>query len=344
MNYGLTQDKLDPRDIWLDELLAGQEEDIVPLTDKFRTEDIPFENQGSTVFCCAFAAAKLVQIFVYLNTGARIVLSKMDLFFNGGGTKKGAGFKQMLEQLRTVGCHSNGKMPMPEDPYSINLSKDFEKLKKEAAMLPTERPYKIDGYARIVPTEDELEKARKKYGAVLVGVYAKGGWFSDLTKRKGTPDNHAVIYVGKEKGICRWIHDSITNLKIFDGYHRLSPDYNFLSAFVITGVTDQARQEIYAKRLEEYPVCVSRYGKPQNYLAEVQAENEMLDTFKKNNNPSLMVYAMRHKKQLINARAYGDYNFQYTKWGIWHAGDLINFEYAKMKGLKLPFNLDEVKK
>lgn len=340
MSYGYIQDEVDYRDIWADEILAG--DNALPI--EHLPKKLSFENQGKWPLCVSMAVTKLWEMFLVKKLGIHKELSQMDLFFNSGGTEQGSGFRNNLWRAKNFGCHSYVRFPLLKD-LDTTFPKMFFELKGLASILPLERENKILGFVRVKNDKESIKQTTLSSGGVLVGVYANGGYFSDKAKRRSKKDNHGTVCDGWDKNGNWRIADSLPNksVKTWDGYHFLDKDYVFNSVYAITELPENYKEFIEIKR-QEFENCLNRYGKQMNYMAEVQAENDLHQAFKKNNNPALYAFAMRDRQQLINARAYGGYNFQYTKWGIWHAGDLINYEYAKMTGCNLPFNLDEIKK
>ena len=318
---GLLPDTFDPKDVWVDELLGGEEEIHIP--SEYKIKDLEFEPQGSYPFCVAFSVTKLVEEFLRKKHGVKYTFSQPKLFYDAGGSIRGTYFRSGLNVAKQDGCMSYGKAPMPEPIWGND---QFYELQGKYKAIPYkgDEP-KILGYARVNGYSDiELKEAVLKHGPILIGVAASGGYWSSYTKRAKTTDNHACILVGwDEHG---WIvFDSLQPRTDFSGYHTLDKSYTFSSAYAVVEVEDpQWREKVYEKRKEGFEHCLNHYGQPRNFPAEQEAAALLTKEFKKFKNQSVWEAAGKFWTAYVNAVAYGGYNASYMKWGLWQSGDVIN--------------------
>lgn len=333
---GLLPDVFDPRDVFEDEL-AG-EALAVALPPKYRTEDLVFEPQGSWPFCASFATTKMVEHALAKLHGDRYELSQPHLFFHSGGGPGGSTFRGNLDTARNLGTRLFQDFPMPKDLYDLE---SFPQVREQALKLKPDPTMRIVGYVRITPNRDAIKEAIFKYGMVMVGVKAAGGYWGDRAKRPASSvDDHATLLVGWEPDGAWVAFDSLQPSRGFTGYHTLDKDYEFHSVYAVTELPKDWKEQ-RDKAREAPSNNAARYGKPRDFPAEVKFAAEMLEAFKKFNNQSVLEAAGRFWEQLIRAGVYGGYSLSYRKWGIWQPGDLINFVYHYRRTGKQLFNLDK---
>ena len=338
---GLIQDSFDPRDIWLDEIVGASEE---PIPEEYKIEGLKFEPQGYWPFCVSFSVTKMIEEAIHRQSGVRQEFSQPHLFIDSGGGKNGSSFRSNLNRAKGFGVCSYALCPMPDDLYNTKDEK-WNEIKTMVQNTPLNSAYKILGYVRVQNDPDALKRAILGNGPIMVGVYANNTsyWKPDHNRLiKNSGDNHATLLVGWDKE--HWIlFDSLKPSRDWsNGYHTISKDYNFNSAYAITEIPQEQKEEIKVKRLK-YERCLNHYGQVGDHELEVRTGLKILDAFRKNKNESVLAAAGRFWPQLINAVAYGGYSAEYTKWGIWHPGDIINFVYAwKTTGEEI-FDLDKLR-
>lgn len=338
-NSGYIQDSIDPRDVYLDEIVGGEEK---PIPKSYRTEGLVFEPQGAYPFCASMATTKMVEYAVAKQTSIHHDLSQPHLFFNCGGSTVGSTFRGNLNLALTSGCIHAAKCPMPKDIWDTD---NFQEERRKAIATPFIEPQKILGYARVNPKVLELQRAIVDYGLVLVGVAASGGYWRDEAKRPaGKPDNHACLLCGWDEDGSWWVFDSLQPFKGFTGYHRLHRDYEFQSAYVVTELPADWKEKRDEARTEPFAHCLNHYGKPRNFEREQEVAAEMLREFKRFNNQSVLEAAGRFWTVVCNMVVYGGYNISYAKWGMWHPGDVINFIYAWRRTGKFIFDPNKERK
>jgi len=317
---GLLSDSFDPRDIWLDEILAG--ETISP--EKFIIEELPYERQFGFPFCVSFATTTLIE-YHYKKQGDVRAFSQPHLFFSAGGTTAGSTFRGNLYTAKERGVIPYTEMPMPK-PDFIFLEDWFGNLKDQVARIGFKDSATITGFAHVQPNPEVLKAALLTSGPILVGVSTKGDYYKGNAKRASSIDNHAVLLVGwNEKS---WIiFDSLGWAERTKGYVTLDLAYTFNTGYVVTELPKKWQKEVEAVRSEPFAHALNHYGKPRDYGAEVKFAGEMLTAFEKFNNKSVLDAAGRFWAVLINAGVYGGYNLSYYKWGMWQPGDIINDVY-----------------
>lgn len=331
--YGLLPDPFDPRDVWIDEIVAGDEK---PLPKSYETPGLSFEPQGAWPFCASFCATKMAEYAIKRRTGVSYDLSQPHLFFHSGGSREGSTFRGNLDAAKNKGLVSYAKCPMPDDIWDT-AGFDVERLR--ALSVPF-GDIRIDNYARVTPDREAIKRAISRFGLVMVGVAASGGYWADRAKRPaGKPDNHATILKGwAEDGA--WIClDSLQPRRDFDGTHSLAPDYQLTSAHVVTEFPEDWRL-IVANERQAPPNNENYYGKRRDLALEQRVASQMLLAFQSFQNESVLHAAGRFWLMYVRAVAYGGYSLSYTKWGQWKPGDIINDCYNwRRTGLHL-FDFD----
>lgn len=335
---GYVPDSFDPRDVWVDEVLAGDETQIPP---KYLIEGLRYECQYSLPFCVSFATTTMIE-YHYAKRGTSIALSQPHLFFHSGGGPNGSSFRPNLNTAKSPGCIKYDKCPMPEATYGAD-SAWLELLKPQVLSIPFEDTVTITGYARVTPDTESLQRAIMQHGPILVGVAAGGDYYSGKGKRTKKTDNHAVLLVGwtPESWV---IFDSLNWVRKSDGYGTLDRSYTFQSAYVVTELPGNWKEVRDTVRSEPYANALNHYGKRRDFEAEQQFAAKMLDEFKKFNNQSVLEAAGRWWSVMCNAGVYGDYSLSYRKYGVWQPGDLINFVYHWRRTGEYLFDLNEPRK
>lgn len=337
MGSGFLPNPFDERDVWLDEIVAGAGE---PLPMSYRIDGLRFEPQGAWPFCAAFSVTTMVENAAARKTGIRYDLSQPHLFFNAGGTLAGSSFRANLDFAKNSGCLPYARFPMPEDLYDLT---GFEIVRESARKTPAAASSAISGYARVSTDREALKGAILASGPVLVGVAASGGYWGDRARRPaGKPDNHACLLVGWNDDGSWWAFDSLQPARDFDGYHTLSSDYAFNSAYVVTELPENWK-EIRDEAREAPPNNANYYGKPRDLERERHVASEMLTAFDSFKNQGVKDAAGRFWEMYIRAVAYGGYSISYTKWGVWHAGDIVNDCYMSKRTGKHIFNFDKLR-
>lgn len=321
---GLLESPLDPRNVYVDEL--GGDEDLAPLPKSYRTEGLKFEPQGKWPFCVAMSITKMFEYAIFQKTGIHTEFSPPHLFFHGQGGINGSYVHLLLDLARKSGVVSLGHCPMPKNLWDAST---FSEEKEDVLKVMFENTEKIPGYAYVTPRTDDLKRAIMKYGMVMVGVYAGGGYFGDRAKRANTRNNHLTLLVGWEEDGGWVIFDSVQPSKNlpYGGYHVLSSTYDFGTCAVLTELPADWKARRDEARSEPYAHCLNHYGKPMDFAAEVAFAAQMDAEFKKFNNQSVYEAAGKFWHVLTNMGVYGGYSLSYRKFGMWQPGDLINMIY-----------------
>lgn len=325
--FGLTQEDIDPRDVWEDEILAGEQDDI---PSSFRTEGLTYEPQGAYPFCVSFAATTLAELWYERAVkGKKFAYSQPHLFFHSGGGKHGSGFRANLVTLLDKGAIPYQAYPM-RDPKVGRGNTWFEEMSVEAQKIPFTDAMKIGGFIRVQSTADALKRAVIKYGGLLVGVAAgSGDYYTGNGKRVKEIDNHAVLLVGWTA--THWIiFDSLWWAQKTGGYVTLDRSYTFPSAYAITSLPENWRDVRDEKRKEEWQNVLNHYGMKGNHALEVKTANDLLNAVQKANIAGVSAAAGRFWLVYVNAIAYGGYTIT----------DVINDAYSWSKRGEHIFNFD----
>lgn len=319
---GLVLDSFDPRDVWEDEVLSGED---INLPAHYRIDGLQYDYQGVYPFCVSFATTTLIEYLHKINTGGeRLQFSQPHLFFHSGGSTRGSSFRSNLNVARKNGVISYSKMPLPE-PITELMPDWVNKLRAIADGIPFKDSAKVSGYVRIGNRPDELKKAIMKYGPLLVGVKTKGDYYTN-NKHKRYPgaDNHAVLLVGWETDGSWIIFDSLNYVRKHSGYRELHSTYDFPSAYAITELPRNWRRTRDKERKKGFTHCLNHYGKNRVFRLEQEVALQLAKEFEKFDNQSVWEAAGKFWTVYINAVAYGGYNISYKKWGMWQPGDVIN--------------------
>jgi len=302
--FGLVQDTIDPRDVWEDEILGGEDE---PLPESYLTQNLPYEPQGSYPYCVSFAATTMMELWYNKETkGEQHKFSQPHLFHNSKGSKTGSSFRENLNTLVKNGAVSYERLPMPD--VSTGKPKDwYEKEKERASRVPFEGAKKVGGFVRVQSDPESLKRAVMRYGAVLVGVAAgSGDYYTGNGKRVKNIDNHAVLLVGWDAKYW-YIFDSLWWVQKNKGYGTLNRSYTFPSAYAITSLPENWKELRDEKRKGEWENVLNHYGLPANHELEVKIASELLAAVKKS--PEASAVAGRFWTVLCNAIAYGGYTY-----------------------------------
>lgn len=340
---GLIQDTFDPRDVWADEIgLAGAGE----LPEKFLIEGLNYEVQGFYPFCVSFATTTIIESKYRSENSVNIRLSQPHLFFHSGGGVKGSNFRYNLNTAldEKKGCISWVRMPMP-NPYTP-FPNWLVELKRDADAIPFTDTKRIAGYVRVNNDVESLKQALLAHGPLLVGVDSKspGYYTGKASKRKNSIDDHAVVLAGWNDEDNTFIRfDSLGHANVTDGYVAMSQDYPFITAYAITELPEDWREQRDVSRKTGFEICLNHYGKPRDYARELQVAADMVREFQKFNNQSVWEAASKFWTVYINAIAYGGYSLSYKKFGIWQSGDVINDCYNWRRTGKNIFDFNKLR-
>lgn len=331
---GLSRDSFDQRDVWLDEIVAGD----VSLPPRFRIEGMRYERQYSWPLCASFATTSAIE-FHFKKRGQDKQFSQPHLFVHAGGGLTGSGFRANLEVARTSGLIPYERMPLDSNRPPNWL----EKIRAEARAIPFDNAEKIEGYARVQPTIEHLKRALMTSGPAIIGVRADASYYKGGSKRSGPVDNHAVVLTGWDERNFT-ILDSLSWVQNTGGEGTIALDYGIQSAHVITKLPSDWKEVVEEVRSEPFANALNHYGKRRNLEAEQLAAATLLTELKKFNNQSVLDAAGRFWNVATNMIVYGGYSISYTKWGRWMPGDIINMLYAYRRTGKLIFDPNRERK
>lgn len=319
---GLLPQPLDPRDLWEDELGGIPE---VTFPKEHRLNGLEFEPQGAWPFCVAFSVTKMVENAITRIKGEQVSLSQPHLFFNSGGSPRGSTFRGNLNTAKARGCINYNKFPMPFDIWEND---NFGAFREAALAEPFTDAKKILGYIRVNPDRNAIKSAILRYGMVMVGVAASGGYWTPATKRPPKkPDDHAILLVGWDANDNWWAFDSLQPSRDFNGYHTLHSSYEFLSVYAVTELPEDWKEKQAETRSEGFEHCLNHYGQQRDFEKEQKAAQELVEAFNRFNNESVKAAAGKFWTVLCNAVAYGGYSVSYTRFGLWQPGDAVNDIY-----------------
>lgn len=303
-NSGYVPDELDPRDIWLDEVYAG---DTDPLPESYRIEGLPFRDQGLYPYCGSMACTSAAQ-FEYSQIGQTVEFSQPKTFYEAGGTPQGSTIRGNLDVLVKHGAIPYKDFPLPKDVN--DRPEDWYQINKKTALdLPFRDAKKINGYAKVICLPDHLKRAILRYGCIIVPVAAYGAYFSPTgyAKRVNWDDNHLVVLKGWDKN--GWlIHDSLSWKT--NGDRWLDISYQFAVAYCLLDLPEDWREKRDEVRKATAPNALEHYGQRRSLAREIEVANELLKQLKAFNNQSVLEAAGRFWTVLTNAIAYGGYSYR----------------------------------
>lgn len=318
-NFGYVEDPFDPRDVWLDEVFAGDEGREIPT--KYHIDELVYDRQGVYPYCVSFATTSVVEYLHKKETGKEIKLSPAHLFYNAEGGIYGSSVRQNLNVVRE---EDKGAIPDKYFPMPIEIGKKsndwFPTYKKKAKGVPFKDATHIKGYARVLPFKSTIKKAILDHGPLLIGVFVsrRDGYYTGHGERKTEDDNHCVALTGWDDDKNVWyIHDSLGWVSANNGTGTLSQNYTFRYAYAITELPEnwkQLRDESREKDFEQDPTspnpsALEHYGKQRNMELEITTANEMLARFNAFGNKSVKDAAGRFWPLYTNAIAYGGYTY-----------------------------------
>lgn len=296
---GYVPDTFDNRDVWVDEVYAGD----VELPRAFKVEGYAYRDQGPFPFCVSMACCAETRRQL-----ATLELSQPHTFFNAGGSKTGSSIRNNLDHIVKLGAIPYTTMPFPEDLYA-KFENWYDVMRKQALSIPSKDGKMIPGYAKVICNERDLKMAILNHGGLIVPVAAFGDYFKGKSKRTRSDDNHVVVLKGWDDDLGIWyLHDSL--IWKTNGEHTVDKSYQFGSAYSILALPQNWREIRDEKRSEGMQDALNHYGLKRSLEREIEVANEMLKQFKAFNNQSVLEAAGRFWPLYTNAIAYGGYSYR----------------------------------
>jgi len=302
-NSGFIEDSFDPRDVWADELFAGETD----IPEYYKVEGLRYEKQGVWPLCTSFACTTLAEWKYERLNEKRYDFSQQHLFFTSGGGEHGSSVRQNLNVLEDIGGVDYKKYPMPKDIMK-KPSNWVEIGRKTAKSIPTGKARKTPGYLRVLPFKKSIKQAILNHGPLAIGVNASKsqGYYTGNAVRKTDSDNHLILLVGWDDVDNKWIiFDSLSWVEKNQGYGTLNQDYTFRFAYAMEELPEDWKEKRDEARA--VPGALDHYGKQRVWSKEKDAEQALLKAFKKFKDKSVFDAAGRFWTTYINAIAYGGY-------------------------------------
>jgi hypothetical protein len=289
----------------------------------------PFRYQGSTNLCTAYAGSSIASIFESKENIKSVTFSPSELFFRSNGQLNGNYL------INTANAMKAGVVPevyvptvIPDrwDVNTFNAMKDKSHASPQAEALS--KQYAIKSAASVIPDRNSVISALGVSPLMLALGIGKGYFNTVAPRQTAYSAYHAVVLAGIDKDGNYVIFDSLTQHKDFDGFHKLAPDYEVLSALSFIDLPDNW-QEIQDKdHTDTFSGVLNHYGFSRDLHLEQTTAQKLTDVAKLNAN--VQSYIGRDFLVYVNAVAYGRYSIQ----------DILNYCYSIRRGLKLPFNLN----
>lgn len=298
------------------ELFLGADSGMI---DDWRPYTPPFRTQGSSYYCTAFAGTAIGTMFNKLETGKEQIFSALELFYRTGGSTWG-------NSLISTAIGMDESLVREQDKPTPVLTAWNEKIWAEwkpKAKATTEafnigRNFRMKNPASVKTDNESLRRALRTSPLMLaVGIGA--GYFDKVAPRVSTYSAyHAVVLVKMNPDGSKIIFDSLTQTRIFDGFHVLAPDYEVLSALSFVDLPNEWKEIQDGQSNDTMKSALDHYGKARSLATEQAAAATLSAAVKKN--PTVAALMGREWTIAVNAVAYGKYSVQ----------DLLN-HYTNMR-------------
>ncbi len=269
----------------------------------------PFRYQGSTYWCTAFTGTSIASIFEKKEKGESLLFSPMELFYRSGGTLTGNYLIAVAQAMKnTVVLESYVPTPVPTLWNSAELEKYRALAQAPQKALDLGKQYAVKSAASVVPTHASLMQALS-VSPLSIAIGIGRGYFNDPAPRQTSYSAyHNVVLTSIDQDGNYVIFDSLTQRRDFNGFHKLAPDYEILSALSFVDLPDNWQGIQQAKSEDVHAGALNHYGKVRSLVSEQSAANQLTEASRKN--PTLSAYIGREFLVAVNAVAYGDYTIQ----------------------------------
>ena len=315
------------------ELFVGGTE----LVSSWRRFAPPFRNQGSSMWCTAFAGTAIASIFERFEHGEKVELSPLELFYRSGGQLNGNYLIATARAMRDgLVLESDVPTPMPNSwgtaeylkykGYSLAAKDELERGKRYAVRSEA-----------IVGNNWKSMKAALGHSPLMIAIgLGKTYWDEIAANPTKISAYHAVVVTEMAEdasGKPLWIEifDRLSYRAGFDGFHKLSPDYAIdlaLSFIDLPSNWVEIQEEV---KQEAFGNTLSHYGKKRVLELEQKAAKIMTEGLKPH--PTLKALFGANWTVCTNAMAYGDYTLT----------DLLNHFTSIRRGKGAIFDLNVVK-
>lgn len=269
----------------------------------------PFRNQGSSYFCTAYAGTTIASILDKKERGGTTLFSPLELFYRAGGTVAGNYVSKTAEAMRNAVVLERD-VPTPEVRswgYSVwrNL---WGKAMASKSALDLGKQFAVKNYASVKTDTASLRAALQDSPLAIVIGIGRGYWDNPAPRTTRYSVYHVVVLVRIEPDGTKVVFDSLQPRGGFDGFHRLSPDYEILSAFSFIDLPNDWQKRQTNQLKQDYSNALNHYGKARILPLEQTAAQQLSDACKKNPTVAAQVGAIF--TVCVNAVAYGGYSVQ----------------------------------
>lgn len=316
------------------EIFAGGEKAI----DSWRKYAPPFRNQGSSMWCTAFAGTDIAYMFESLGAdGKASLLSPLELFYRSGGQLNGNYLLSTAKAMReSIVLESDVPTPMPN---SWGVA-EFNKFKAMAGATK----YSLERGKRfatkseaIVSNNWKAMKTALSQSPLYIAIGIGETYWDEIAKNpKRISAWHAVSITEMREdanGNPLWIEikDSLSPRQGFDGYHKLAPDYDISLVLSFIDLPNNWEEKQEETKQEATGNALAHYGKPRVLSAEQKAAETITEGLK--SHPTLRALFGSNWTVCTNALAYGGYSLT----------DLLNHFTSIRRGKGPIFNLNSVR-
>lgn len=291
-----------------------------------------FRNQGSSMWCTAFAGVNIGAAINKKETQEEVIFSPFELFYRTGGSRFGNTLVNAAAGMRQGFVLEEDK-PTPKPDHWSESTHQYYKTLAEATpeALTRGKKYAVRSFAVVPPTPAMLRRALGVSPLLLAIGIGSDYWQTPAPRQTRYGAYHANVLTNIDKQGNYEIFESLAGRGGFDGHHKLSNEYEILYALSFVDLpNDWLETQEKAKR-KPFENALNHYNKPRNVSHE-QASAQYFAILVRQH-PSLTSLAGKYWTVIVNALAYGGYTVT----------DILNSLTNERRTGKAIFNLDEMR-
>lgn len=312
-----------------DLLFGGDEEEKAPDWKSLMPE---FRNQGSSMWCTAFAGVNIGSAINKRETNEELVFSPFELFYRTGGSRFGNTLVNAATGMRQGFVFEEDK-PTPKPDYWSETTHRYYKSIADASpeALARGKRYAMKSFAVVPPTPSMLRKALSTSPLLLAIGIGSDYWNRPAPRRSMYGAYHANVLTNMDKDGNYEVFESLAGRGGFDGHHLLDNDYEILYALSFVDLPNnwfEAQEQAKRKPFEN---ALNHYGMPRNVSLEQLVAQDFSIFVRKH--PTLTGLAGKYWTVIVNALAYGGFSVT----------DILNSLTNERRTGKPIFNLNEMR-
>lgn len=315
------------------EIFAGGTE-LVSSWRRFAPE---FRNQGSSMWCTAFAGTNIASMFERYENGAKVLLSPVELFYRSGGQLNGNYLIATARAMReSVVLESDVPTPMPNSWGTSEYLRYKSQSLATKDVLERGKKYAVKSEA-IVRNDWKSMKSALGSSPLMIAIGIGNTYWNEIAENpRRITAYHAVVVTEMAEdasGKPLWIEifDSLSYKGGFDGYHKLSPDYAIDMALSFIDLPSNWVDIQEDVKDMTFGDALNHYGKKRILGLEQNAAKILVEGLKPH--PTLKALFGTNWTVCTNAIAYGEYTLT----------DLLNHFTSIRRGKGAIFDLNVIK-